>query len=53
MLLVLDLHDLSAGIMAAVGADVVRQVLVAAISTGDDMPWPERIVSTAPIASTF
>jgi len=38
--------------MAAVGTNVVRQVLVAAIRTADQMPGPERIVSTAPIPST-
>lgn len=52
-LAVFDLHDLTAGIVTAIGAHVVRQMFVAAIGAIDQMPWPERVMSTSPIASTF
>lgn len=50
---VFDLHDLSAGVMTAVGAYVVRQVFIAAIRAGNQVPCLQGIVCPAPIASTF
>jgi hypothetical protein len=39
--------------MPAIGTNVVGEVFIAAVRAGDQMPWPERIVRTAPIATTF
>ena len=50
---VLDLDDLPAGIMPAVRANMVGQMLLAAIGTGEQLPVAQGIVSSPAVASSL
>ena len=52
-LLLFDLHDLATTVVATVGAYVVRQMLVAAVRAIDQVPRPQRMVGSAPVAPPF
>jgi len=49
----LDLDDLPAGVMPAVRANMVRQMFLATVRTGEQMLALQRIVCPPPVASTL